>query len=102
MTLIKCPECNHEISNKANVCPNCGFVVNTKKPKMVRIDPRDRPISSAAGLEPAVIFIMGSAIAVVIGLGAVVVFQSAWGLLPGFIIWMITWYYSLKATPSLK
>jgi len=25
MALIKCPECNKEISNKANMCPNCGF-----------------------------------------------------------------------------
>ncbi|WP_305152237.1 zinc ribbon domain-containing protein [uncultured Dubosiella sp.] len=24
MALIKCPECNHEISDKAKVCPNCG------------------------------------------------------------------------------
>ena len=25
MALIKCPECNHEISDKAKMCPNCGY-----------------------------------------------------------------------------
>ena len=24
MALIKCKECNHEISKKASTCPNCG------------------------------------------------------------------------------
>lgn len=26
--LINCPECNHQISDKAKVCPNCGFPVS--------------------------------------------------------------------------
>lgn len=25
MALIKCPECGHEISDKAKICPNCGY-----------------------------------------------------------------------------
>lgn len=25
MALIKCPECNHEMSDTAKVCPNCGY-----------------------------------------------------------------------------
>jgi hypothetical protein len=25
MALIECPECNHQVSNKASACPNCGF-----------------------------------------------------------------------------
>ena len=25
MSLIKCPECNKEISDKAKVCPHCGY-----------------------------------------------------------------------------
>jgi len=28
MALIQCPECNKEVSNKAEVCPNCGFPIN--------------------------------------------------------------------------
>lgn len=25
MALVKCPECNHEVSDKALTCPNCGY-----------------------------------------------------------------------------
>ena len=25
MAMIKCPECNHEVSDKASSCPKCGF-----------------------------------------------------------------------------
>ena len=25
MALINCPECNNEVSDKAEICPNCGF-----------------------------------------------------------------------------
>ena len=28
MALIKCPECEKKISDKANACPNCGYPVN--------------------------------------------------------------------------
>lgn len=31
MALIKCPECQKEVSDKTYKCPNCGFVLN--KPK---------------------------------------------------------------------
>lgn len=27
MALIKCPECNKEISDKATACPNCGYPI---------------------------------------------------------------------------
>lgn len=31
--LIKCPECGHEVSDKAPVCPNCGVKLNAQKNK---------------------------------------------------------------------
>ena len=31
MSLKNCKECNHEISNKADKCPNCGAPQGTKK-----------------------------------------------------------------------
>lgn len=31
MALIKCPECTHEVSDKALSCPNCGYRINAKK-----------------------------------------------------------------------
>lgn len=31
MALIKCPECNHEISDTATTCPNCGYPIKRKQ-----------------------------------------------------------------------
>ena len=28
MALIKCPECNHDVSTFASVCPNCGYPIS--------------------------------------------------------------------------
>ena len=30
MALIKCPECGKQISDKANVCPNCGYPISSQ------------------------------------------------------------------------
>lgn len=32
MALIRCPECNHEISDTAKFCPNCGYVMKQEEP----------------------------------------------------------------------
>lgn len=40
MALIKCSECGKEISNKANICPNCGISLKTgglNKNKIIKI-----------------------------------------------------------------
>ncbi|MCA9359493.1 zinc ribbon domain-containing protein [Candidatus Kaiserbacteria bacterium] len=29
MSLIKCSECGHDVSNKAESCPNCGISIST-------------------------------------------------------------------------
>lgn len=35
MALIVCPECKREVSDQANTCPNCGYVLKkTSKPKI--------------------------------------------------------------------
>lgn len=31
MALINCPECKHEISDTASICPNCGYKLKTTK-----------------------------------------------------------------------
>ena len=31
MALIKCPECDKEISDKANACIHCGYPLNEQK-----------------------------------------------------------------------
>lgn len=35
MALIKCPECNKEISDTAKKCPNCGYNLLTKNNKRI-------------------------------------------------------------------
>jgi len=30
MAMIKCPECNNDVSSKAPSCPNCGNPINMK------------------------------------------------------------------------
>ncbi len=36
MPLLKCPECFKEISDKAKVCPNCGFPFTVRNWKLIR------------------------------------------------------------------
>ena len=31
MALIKCPECNNQISDQADSCPKCGYELKAKK-----------------------------------------------------------------------
>lgn len=38
MSLINCPECNKEISDKATNCPHCGNPINKNEPIVVRKD----------------------------------------------------------------
>lgn len=32
MAMIKCPECSHDVSDKAKTCPHCGFAVADNRP----------------------------------------------------------------------
>lgn len=44
MSLIKCPECGKEISDKAPACPNCGCPQSEFNKKMVKeLPPEERP-----------------------------------------------------------
>ena len=35
MSLIRCPECSNEISDKAKICPNCGKKINKTNNKNI-------------------------------------------------------------------
>lgn len=37
MALLKCPECSHDVSDKAVACPNCGYPINTPSSTRPRI-----------------------------------------------------------------
>ena len=41
MSLIKCPECGKEISDKATSCPNCGCPVSVPKESDVFLDAKN-------------------------------------------------------------
>ena len=46
MALIKCPECDHNVSDKAVSCPNCGYPMNTAtstKPRVRNAKPLKLP-----------------------------------------------------------
>ena len=51
MALIKCPECNKEISDKASACPNCGCPLSEMvKGGIVRIKMPNNIIKGWVGL----------------------------------------------------
>ena len=37
MALLKCPECNHNVSDKAAACPHCGYPMNSPTSTKPRI-----------------------------------------------------------------
>ncbi len=41
MALIKCKECGHEISDKAQICPNCGTPVGLAQPSNQKLNNAD-------------------------------------------------------------
>ena len=52
MSLIKCPECGKEVSDSANVCPNCGYPVKKMKEK----NPEDTKIVGKMCIALSIIF----------------------------------------------
>ena len=50
MALIKCPECQEEISDQAAACPHCGYPIATRvdAEKVVRSAERQEPSSGAS------------------------------------------------------
>lgn len=49
MSLIKCPECGREISDKAINCPQCGYPMNTPSSTKPRVKRHKRPTRAANG-----------------------------------------------------
>jgi len=42
MSLIKCPECNHEVSSHAVNCPECGFPIHAPRPTADPASPKPK------------------------------------------------------------
>ncbi|MBQ9270191.1 MAG: zinc ribbon domain-containing protein [Oscillospiraceae bacterium] len=55
MALIRCPECNREISDQAAACPGCGYPLIRTSPdeteeKLAAVKARDRLFLKRTGL----------------------------------------------------
>ncbi|WP_226989335.1 hypothetical protein [Desulfuromonas sp. TF] len=54
MALVSCPECEREVSDKANACPGCGYPLNNSEPKVKnKSKPRklEKPIKECSSCE---------------------------------------------------
>lgn len=58
MALIKCPECNHDVSDSAETCPNCGYTIKKDEPFCPNISSLSTP--KKIGTAKMVVGIMGS------------------------------------------
>ncbi len=74
MALIKCDECNHDVSNKAASCPNCGAPISKTASKqqfpIIVTPPKSRSLAIALSL-----FLGG------LGIHKFYVNQPFWGVL---------------------
>lgn len=62
MSLINCPECNKEISDKATTCPNCGNPINETKPIVVQKDYKSK--AKAFTISGIIIFLISGFIGI--------------------------------------
>ena len=67
MALIKCPECNHDVSDTAESCPNCGFSLSSIIDE--GFEPEYTTLSEVKkkGSGQSFIFLIGSIILLAIG-----------------------------------
>ncbi len=66
MALIRCPECNHEISDTVKFCPNCGYVMKqedpvqpepVKEPEKVKV-PKPKKEKKKSKIKPWIIIVV--------------------------------------------
>lgn len=59
MSLIKCPECGRDVSNKAKSCPNCGFYIkyNQQEKQRGKFNPKYILITAPIAIMLIVLFI---------------------------------------------
>ncbi len=62
MSLINCPECNKEISDKAQICPHCGCPINNQDPIILQKDYKAR--AKAFTISGSIIFLISALIGI--------------------------------------
>lgn len=57
MPLINCPECQNEVSDKAELCPKCGYGINDSLKKTITTQKTSKKLKAmqALGLFPMVV-----------------------------------------------
>lgn len=77
MALIRCPECNREISDGADTCPHCGYQLAKKREeqKETPFKPVVSPLSKkkSSGLSKTVIGIIGGCAFIAVGIPLVTI-----------------------------
>lgn len=56
MSLIKCPECDNSISDKASACPHCGFPIR-KNDKTIKVQAKEGCFLQTMNLGCAIIIL---------------------------------------------
>ncbi len=77
MALVRCPECNHEISDTAEACPHCGYKLAEKREEQKDnpFVPVESPLSKkkASGLSNAILGMIGGCILIAVGIPLVAI-----------------------------
>ena len=68
MALINCPECNHNVSDTADTCPNCGYSLAAlrEKPHVPKISTLSK--KKTKGVTNSILSIIGSCILIAAGI----------------------------------
>ena len=88
MALIRCPECNHEVSTKASVCPHCGFPISSEEYENNKID--RKVIFEAEGnrsFAPSIVAAIAADI--IIAVVIIELIESQIGMIVGFILGLL-------------
>ena len=62
MSLIKCPECGNEISDKAYSCPKCGYPIKQKNVVVLKKDYKGK--AKAFTIAGIIVFIISAIVAI--------------------------------------
>ena len=73
MALIRCPECNHDVSDTAAACPNCGYAISEMKPFEKTTTILSAPYLSKQDKKKGIIELVGGLVLVVFGIPFVTV-----------------------------
>ena len=96
MALINCPECNGNLSDKASVCPHCGYPVKDPAEYEYRFTRQTEPSKGAAFMRTIAWLVWGGGMLLAIiaagiagGLGTFFALAAGFGISGGF-VWAVS------------